>query len=83
MLQVKLTFFFLLLTGISVTISAQTRPRELGIKIGVLPTGSLNAITDVAGVKVGQIIWIADKRFSDHGISGHHCSLTNSLVHNE
>lgn len=55
MLQVKLTFFFLLLTGISATISAQTRPRELGIKIGVLPTGSLNAITDVAGVKVGQI----------------------------
>ncbi|MCE7042961.1 P1 family peptidase [Dyadobacter sp. CY312] len=34
---------------------AQQRPRELGIKIGVLPTGTLNAITDVEGVKVGQI----------------------------
>jgi D-aminopeptidase len=34
---------------------AQKRPRELGIKIGVLPTGELNAITDVKGVKVGQI----------------------------
>lgn len=34
---------------------AQKRARELGIKIGVLPTGSLNAITDVAGVKVGQV----------------------------
>lgn len=33
----------------------QKRPRELGIKIGVLPTGELNAITDVKGVKVGQI----------------------------
>ncbi len=31
------------------------RPRELGIKIGVLPTGTLNAITDVAGVRVGHI----------------------------
>ncbi len=30
------------------------RPRELGINIGVLPTGPLNAITDVKGVKVGH-----------------------------
>lgn len=35
--------------------SAQNRPRELGIKIGVLPPGNLNAITDVEGVKVGQM----------------------------
>lgn len=32
----------------------QTRPRELGIPFGILPTGSLNSITDVAGVKVGH-----------------------------
>ena len=34
----------------------ETRPRvrDLGVEIGVLPTGPLNAITDVAGVKVGQ-----------------------------
>ena len=34
----------------------ETRPRtrELGIKIGILPTGSNNAITDVPGVTVGQ-----------------------------
>ena len=33
-----------------------TRPRapDLGLKIGVLPAGALDAITDVAGVKVGQ-----------------------------
>ncbi len=30
-------------------------PRAVGIKIGVLPPDSLNAITDVPGVKVGQI----------------------------
>lgn len=30
------------------------RPRSLGIKIGVLPTGKQNSITDVAGVKVGH-----------------------------
>jgi D-aminopeptidase len=30
------------------------RIRELGIKVGVLPTGPLNAITDVAGVMVGH-----------------------------
>jgi len=38
--------------------SAQTqnrpRARDLGITIGVLPTGSLNAITDVPGVLVGH-----------------------------
>ncbi|MGB8830995.1 MAG: P1 family peptidase, partial [Candidatus Sulfotelmatobacter sp.] len=34
----------------------ETRPRarDLGIRVGVLPPGPLNAITDVAGVKVGQ-----------------------------
>jgi D-aminopeptidase len=33
---------------------ARPRARELGITPGVLPAGPLNAITDVAGVKVGQ-----------------------------
>ena len=35
---------------------SNTRPRasDLGLKIGVLPTGQLNAITDVAGVEVGH-----------------------------
>lgn len=38
--------------------AAQTprpRARDLGIRIGVLPPGPLNAITDVAGVRVGQV----------------------------
>lgn len=30
------------------------RARELGIKVGILPTGPLNAITDVPGVAVGH-----------------------------
>jgi D-aminopeptidase len=33
---------------------ARPRARELGIAIGTLPTGELNAITDVPGVRVGH-----------------------------
>ena len=36
----------------------RTRVRELGASPGVLPPGPLNAITDVAGVRVGQVtLW--------------------------
>jgi D-aminopeptidase len=35
-------------------VGAQHRARDFGIKIGVLSPGKLNAITDVAGVKVGH-----------------------------
>jgi D-aminopeptidase len=40
----------------SQTASSVTRPRasDLGLKVGVLPAGPLDAITDVAGVEVGQ-----------------------------
>lgn len=38
------------------TTQAQSRrARDYGVKIGVLATGKLNAITDVPGVKVGQV----------------------------
>ena len=37
------------------TSEPRVRARELGIQPGVLPTGKLNAITDVAGVKVGHV----------------------------
>src|SRR5512132_713675 len=33
---------------------ARPRARDLGITIGAMPTGPLNAITDVAGVLVGH-----------------------------
>jgi D-aminopeptidase len=34
--------------------ASRPRARDIGLKIGVLPTGEMNAITDVAGVLVGQ-----------------------------
>ena len=34
--------------------SKRPRYRDLGLSIGELPTGPYNAITDVAGVRVGQ-----------------------------
>ncbi len=34
---------------------AQQRAREVGVVIGVLPTGAHNAITDVSGVRVGHL----------------------------
>lgn len=34
--------------------NARPRASDLGLKVGILPTGPLDAITDVAGVEVGQ-----------------------------
>ncbi len=34
--------------------TARPRARDIGLKVGILPTGQLNAITDVAGVRVGH-----------------------------
>lgn len=36
------------------------RFRDYGFRVGYLPTGTLNAITDVQGVRVGQVSWITD-----------------------
>jgi D-aminopeptidase len=48
----------LLLTALAVaqstTPNARPRASDLGLKVGVLPTGPLDAITDVAGVEVGH-----------------------------
>lgn len=54
MKPVSLTLVFLLFTSL---LSAQPtkRPRDYGIRFGVIPTGPLNAITDVPGVRVGQV----------------------------
>ena len=46
---------FLLLPAVILAQSPRPRAREAGIVIGFLPTGPLNAITDVAGVRVGQV----------------------------
>lgn len=47
---------FLVTASIAQTSATNARPRarDLGLKIGVLPAGPLDAITDVAGVAVGH-----------------------------
>jgi D-aminopeptidase len=47
----------LILSCLVVPATAQQRPRvsDLGISVGVLPPGPLDAITDVSGVRVGQV----------------------------
>jgi D-aminopeptidase len=40
---------------------SQERARELGVDFGLIPTGKLNAITDVPGVKVGHLTKIEGK----------------------
>jgi D-aminopeptidase len=40
--------------GQSASPTARPRASDLGLKIGILPTGPLDAITDVAGVEVGH-----------------------------
>src|SRR6185312_7045689 len=49
------TLTILAMTTASNALGAQrARARDLGVQPGVFPTGGLNAITDVAGVRVGQ-----------------------------
>ncbi|MCH2098893.1 MAG: P1 family peptidase [Pseudomonadales bacterium] len=44
----------LLLVAVTSVQAAEPRARTLGVEIGVFPTGPLNAITDVDGVRVGH-----------------------------
>ncbi|RRB04471.1 DmpA family aminopeptidase [Larkinella rosea] len=48
----------------SFTLMAQPskRPRDYGIRFGVIPTGARNAITDVPGVRVGQVTLLEGQR---------------------
>jgi D-aminopeptidase len=56
-MKVLLSFLLALLAFSGTPGPSDQRPRlrEFGIKTGVLPPGPMNAITDVAGVKVGQV----------------------------
>ncbi len=58
------------------------RVRELGLQPGILPPGKLNAITDVAGVHVGQITLIegADIRTGATAILPHGGNLYQEKV---
>ena len=53
-------YLFLFASLFIVNANSQTRGRatDFGIRIGVMKSGKLNAITDVAGVKVGQVTLI-------------------------
>ena len=42
------------LLGASVQADERPRARDVGLVVGIFPTGELNAITDVGGVKVGH-----------------------------
>jgi D-aminopeptidase len=46
--------FATFLTYVGMAQEKRPRARDIGIKIGVLPTGQVNSITDVSGVTVGQ-----------------------------
>lgn len=56
--QILIGFAILMLAaavfGQTAATNARPRARDIGLKIGILPTGEQNSITDVAGVKVGH-----------------------------
>lgn len=52
-MKIALVFCFAMLAAAQPAV--QKRARDHGIQPGVLPVGKLNAITDVAGVKVGHV----------------------------
>ena len=56
-MTIAFAFFVALAVAGTAVLASEDRPRarEFGLVVGVLPTGPLNAITDVAGVKVGQV----------------------------
>ena len=59
MKQLLFILFAIFLVGLALASSEQRpRLREFGIKTGIFSPGPLNAITDVAGVKVGQVTLI-------------------------
>src|ERR1700761_126012 len=49
-----LLVFLLALAGAQEKPNTRPRTSDIGLKVGILPTGPLDAITDVAGVEVGQ-----------------------------
>jgi len=61
---------------------ARPRAREIGVRVGVLPPGALNAITDVAGVRVGHttVIRGADVRTGVTAVLPHAGNLFQEKV---
>lgn len=57
------SFYSLIILSFTINFTSfsQDRARELGVDFGLIPTGKLNAITDVPGVKVGHLTKIEGK----------------------
>ena len=53
-MKLLITISLIMLAGFPAQSQNRPRARDLGIKVGILPTGPLNAITDVNGVLVGH-----------------------------
>ncbi|MBM2850577.1 MAG: peptidase DmpA [Anaerolineales bacterium] len=61
--------------------SNRSRAREIGLTIGTLPTGPLNAITDVAGVCVGHVTLIEGEGPLIPGVGPVRTGVTAILPH--
>ena len=57
------------------------RLRDLGIDCGRLPAGTQNAITDVAGVRVGHVTLIAGEGLLREGVGPVRTGVTAILPH--
>jgi len=58
--------------------AARSRPRELGVTVGALPAGPLDAITDVAGVRVGHAtVWHDEPFVARSGVT----AIVPDLLH--
>lgn len=51
---IRFAIVLLCASGIALAANERPRARDIGLVVGIFPTGTLNAITDVAGVKVGH-----------------------------
>lgn len=51
---VFLNALFLLLFTLTSIAQERPRPRDIGVNVGIFPSGKYNAITDVKGVRVGH-----------------------------
>lgn len=54
MIRISLLLFYLSVDMLAQQSSHRPRASEIGLKVGTLPPGPLDAITDVAGVRVGH-----------------------------
>src|SRR5579872_7127940 len=78
----RLLLLCILMVELADAQAQRPRARDLGIKIGILETGPLNAITDVAGVAVGQTTLVegADVRTGVTAILPHTRNLFREKV---